>query len=108
MQDVINFMPVPIKSLQSIPLAALCVFCNLKLSKPGRNKGPKKNELSDDVGSDGNMTSKIVKKSSKDILGYTKSNDIDDSYAAKKLGFWTKNTAAGRPLRQIESICVLD
>ncbi len=41
---MINFMPVPIKSLKSLPLAALCVFGDLKVSKSGSKIGQKKRD----------------------------------------------------------------
>ena len=40
--EVIDFMPEPIKSLQNLPLAASLVFDELKVSAPGGKKGKKR------------------------------------------------------------------
>ena len=42
MDDIISFMPVPIKSLQSVPFAASYIFGELGVSKPGAKKGKQK------------------------------------------------------------------
>ena len=45
MHDIINFMPVPIKSLQSVPFAASYVFGELRVSRHGPTKGNKNKRL---------------------------------------------------------------
>ena len=45
LQEIIEFMPVPIKSLQSVPLAASYVFRDLGVSKPGKKKRFEKEQL---------------------------------------------------------------
>ena len=44
MEDVINFMPEPIKSLQNTPIAASYIFSDLEISKPGAKKVQEKEE----------------------------------------------------------------
>lgn len=43
-EDVVNYLPEPIKSLQNVPLAVSYVFGDLTVSKPGRKKGGKRNK----------------------------------------------------------------
>ena len=73
--DVVNFMPVPIKSLQSFPLAASYVFGKLKVSRPGSKAGKKK--------TDANYAKKIAKNIASDIPGYSGRYKITDADAAE-------------------------
>mmetsp|Transcript_54878 Transcript_54878/g.116593 ORF Transcript_54878/g.116593 Transcript_54878/m.116593 type:complete len:99 (+) Transcript_54878:154-450(+) len=38
-ENIVQFLPIPIKSLQSFPFAASYVFGKLEVSKTGRKKG---------------------------------------------------------------------
>ena len=48
MNDIISSMPVPIKSLQSVPFAASYIFGELGVSKPGAKKGKAKKISNED------------------------------------------------------------
>ena len=63
-------MPVPIKSLQSVPLGASYMFGQLKISKPGSKAGKKKEN--DDY------TQNIAMGIAKDVPGYSGKYSIND------------------------------
>ena len=69
-------MPVPIKSLRSVPLAASYIFCELKISKPGTKLGKKKE--------DDEHNRKIAKSIAKDAPGYSDKYTINDANAAEE------------------------
>ncbi|KAL7548740.1 hypothetical protein ACHAWF_017202 [Thalassiosira exigua] len=71
--DVVNFMPVPIKSLQSFPLAASYVFGQLRVSRPGSKLGKKK--------SDADYAKSIANNIASDIPGYSGRYKITDADA---------------------------
>ena len=77
-------MPVPIKTLQSIPFAASYVFGDLGVSRPGSKQGSIKKDSANNASSDEDVLSKIAKKIAKDIPGYTESNGIDNEDAARE------------------------
>ena len=84
LQDIIKFMPVPIKTLQSIPFAASYVFEDLGVSRPGAKQGSIKKDSENNASSGEDVLSKIAKKIAKDIPGYTESNEIDNEDTAKE------------------------
>lgn len=65
-------MPVPIKSLQSVPFAASFVFGKLRVLSPGGKVGRVKD----------NYSKKLAKSIAKDIPGYSGKYTIDDEDAA--------------------------
>ena len=74
--DVVQFMPVPIKLLQSVPLAASYIFGELKISKPGTKLGKKKEN--------DKYNQKIAKSIAKDVPGYSGKYTINDDNAAEE------------------------
>ena len=74
--QIVQFMPVPIKSLQSLPLAASYVFDELKISKPGSKMGKKK--------SDDEYTKSIAKSIAGDIPGYSGKYNVNDADAVEE------------------------
>ena len=70
-------MPVPVKSLQSMPLAASYIFGQLKISRPGSKFGKKK-------GSD-EYTQKIAKSIAEDTPGYSRKCTINNTDATEEL-----------------------
>ena len=74
--DVVNFMPVPIKSLQSLPLAASYVFGELKISKPGTKEGKKKKYDA--------YTKKVAKSIAADVPGYSGKYTINEADATEE------------------------
>ncbi len=72
--DIVDAMPVPIKSLQSVPFAASFVFGKLRVSKPGR-KGGKIGKGQDAY------SKKLAKSIAKDIPGYSGKYAINDEDA---------------------------
>mmetsp|Transcript_24038 Transcript_24038/g.34371 ORF Transcript_24038/g.34371 Transcript_24038/m.34371 type:complete len:356 (-) Transcript_24038:74-1141(-) len=73
--DIVDAMPVPIKSLQSVPFAASFVFGKLRVSKPGK-KGGKIGKGQDAY------SKKLAKSIAKDIPGYSGKYAINDEDAA--------------------------
>ena len=72
-QDVLDFMPVPIKSLQNMPFAASYIFGELKISKSGSKHGRKKQD--DDI------NRRIAKRLAKDLPGYSGKPIVTDEDA---------------------------
>ena len=81
--EVVDFMPVPIKSLQSLPLAASYIFGELKISKPGTRKGKKKK---DDA-----YTKKVAKSLAADLPGYSGKYAINGADAAEETAILNEN-----------------
>ena len=81
MGDIISFMPVPIKSLQSVPFAASYIFGELGVSKPGAKKGKQKtirgqsileeDEDQDEDPNDRGVISAIAKSLAEVLPGYS-------------------------------------
>ena len=69
--DVVEFMPEPIKSLQNLPLATSFVFEELDVSAPGGKRGQKRKRDAKRV------ISKIAKLLASEVPGYT----TDERYA---------------------------
>ncbi|EJK47770.1 hypothetical protein THAOC_33492 [Thalassiosira oceanica] len=65
LEDVVEFMPEPIKSLQNLPLAASLVFEELKVSSPGAKKGKKRKR------EEKRVIAKIAKLLAAGVPGYT-------------------------------------
>ena len=79
MAHVLPFVPVPIKSLQSVPFVTSFIFGELKVSKYGDRKDVKKNitNKNSDVDTVRNTIDDIDKRLAKSIPGYTCSNQSD-------------------------------
>lgn len=78
MERLVEFMPVPIKSLQSVPIPASYVFRDLRISQPGFRKGSKRNNLTDDIDNEENMMASLAKDIASEVYGYSESTDIND------------------------------
>ena len=98
LDDIISFMPVPIKSLQSVPFAASYIFGELEVSKPGAKQGKKKqvrDENDSDEDDDPETISAIARGIAEDLPGYAsqgvpgysstrQSNSIDDDASEER------------------------
>jgi hypothetical protein len=96
LKDVIQFMPVPIKSLQSVPLAASYVFGELKISKPGSKLGKKKK---DDA-----YTRKIAKSIADDIPGYSGKYTIDEADADEETRIMNEDLVGNDGRKDVKNI----
>ena len=74
MKDVLSFMPIPIKSLQSVPFPASFVFGELEVSKSGGKKGIKKSNTDKQSEEDTDTISAIARRIAADLPGYSSSN----------------------------------
>ena len=98
MDDIISFMPVPIKSLQSVPFATSFIFGDLEVSKPGAKQGKKKqvrDENDSNEDEDPEMISAIARSLAEDLPGYasqgvpgyssaSQSNRLDDDASEER------------------------
>ena len=80
------FVTVPIKSLQSVPLAASYVSGELKISKPGMKLGKKKDN--------NEYNQKISKRIAKDVPGFSGEYTIDDVDDAQETRIIQQDIAA--------------
>ena len=84
MEQTVEFMPVPIKSLQSVPIAASYVFRDLQISQPGSKTGSKRSNPTNDIDDKGNMISNFAKDLASEVHGYSESINVDESDALEE------------------------
>ena len=104
LREIIKFMPVPIKTLQSIPFAASHVFEDLADSRPGAKQGSIQKDSENNAGSDEDVLSKIAKKIAKDIPGYTESTGIDNEDASKENELFDEGLHSRRHATDVKSL----
>ena len=83
-------MSVPIKSLQSVPLAASYIFGELKISKAGTKLGKKKEN--------DKYNQKIAKSIAKDVPDYSGKYTINDADAAEETRIIQQDITAAPPM----------
>jgi len=86
-EDVVSFMPVPIKSLQNIPFASSYVFGELEVSKLGGKSGVSKS-INNTEDNERDYVSAIARSLADDVPGYSEStsrgNNVNDDDAIEE------------------------
>jgi len=103
--DVLSFMPIPIKSLQSVPFPASFVFGELEVSKPGGKKGIKKSNTSKQSEDDTDTISAIARRIAADLPGYSSSNEPNTNEdAVEESRLMQEDAVSSKDIKSI-SIC---
>ena len=92
--DVKAFLPLPIKSLQSVPLSAGYVFGEPQVSKSGPKMGVSKEDARKKKSSEekeDDIISTIAKTIAKDVPGYSDKHTIDEDDAAQETELMDSN-----------------
>ena len=109
MPDVLSFMPVPIKFLQSVPFAASFVFGELELSTPGGKKGTKKKSTNkkSDNGTEPEIISAIARRLAQDLPEYSSRNQSNkDGDATEEARIMQEDTASTlEDTEKCQSLC---
>jgi len=102
-EDVISFMPVPIKSLQSVPFAASYVFGELevsKVSKAGGKEGTNDNERG--------YVSAIARGIARDVPGYSESTSRGDDDAIEESRIILEDAQSTEDVKSIDLCTRMD